>query len=476
MVTKVHNYTAVSFGSLVIVESIWWFSILAVIGGLLGLGGAPLPWISVMFLLASGVFSAWIFGGVKGDTATVAIGQAFVALIVFYFALATVSVFETWSFKIAWPVDTFGGAYGADGVVDVMFGVLSAVCLWYRAQGLVMEGGVARRLSRAFKLGTAFIAVALLFQHGVIQYDIGIAPLLLPFFGAALIGMAVARIPKSETVSQASWPLVIGISVSVILGLGAFGGVLTGRYGDIGVRGFVNIWGALVDAVLWVLRYPIEWIMTAIWNLILWLQSLSDAEEKEVERDTPGAFAEDMVNPAAERSEEVTNFAIEALRWPLSILLLLGLFFVLIFAYRRFSSRVENSSYSERESIRGEADARADMARLFKNLLPGWLRIGTKNVLWKWPENQSGISEVFLLYFDTIAHAAKLGMTYEAALTPNERVGVLGSFLPDAPVVKITSSFNDACYGLIPSSLDEISQLREELEIAVSKSKQYDYS
>ena len=470
------NYKAVSYGSLVIVESIWWFSVLAVIGGMLGLGGAPLPWISVMFLLASGVFSAWLFGGVMGDTATVAIIQAFVALIVIYIALATVSVFDTWSFKIAWPVDTFGGTYGADGLVDVIFGVLSAGCLWYRAQGLVVEGGVARRLSRAFKLGTAFIAVGLLFEHLVIRHDIGIAPLLLPFFGAALIGMAVARIPKSDTDSQAAWPLVIGISVSAILGLGAFGGLLAGRYGDLGVRGFVNMWGAFVDAVLWVLRYPIEWIMTAIWNLILWLQSLSDAEEKEVERDAPGAFAEEMVNPAAERGEEVTNFAIEVLRWPLSILLLLGIFFVLIFAYRRFSFRVEDSGDSQRESIRVGADARADMAKLFKNLLPRWLRIGTKNVLWKWPENQSGVSEVFLLYFDTLSHAVKRGMTYEATLTPNERVGVLGLFLPDAPVAKITSSFNDACYGLIPSNLDEISQLREELEIAVSKSKKYDYS
>ena len=465
------NYTAISFASLVVVESIWWFSLLAVVGGMFGLGGSPLPWGSVLIVLAVGVFAAWIFGGGKGAAATMAIYQGAVAFVAVYLALATVTVTDSWSFKPAWPVDTFGGTYGAEGVVDVILAVIAAVWLWYRAQSMFVEGGVARRLSRAFKIGTAFIAIGLLVEYGAIRSDIGISPLILPFFGAALIGMAASRIPQSESNSQASWPLVIAVSVGAILGLGAIGGVLTGRYGDVGVRGLVNLWGAFVDAMLWILRYPLEWIMTAIWNLILWLQSLSERDEEGVEQEPPGPLSEEMVNPAVERAEDATNFAIEALRWPLSILLLVVLFFVLVFAYRRFSSRLGEEEEAIRESIRGDADARADMAKLLTNLLPSWARSGKKRSLWKWPEGEVGVAEAFLLYFDTLTHAIKRGMTYEPNETPNERMDALTVFLPGAPVGAITSTLNAACYGAVPGDIDEIAQLRQQVELAAKKPK-----
>ena len=81
--------------------------------------------------------------------------------------------------------------------------------------------------------------------------------------------------------------------------------------------------------------------MTGLWNLILWLKSLVNVEEEPIEQELSGSFSEDMVNPALERAESSSDFVLEVLRWPLSILLLLVLFFVLVFAYRRFSARHE---------------------------------------------------------------------------------------------------------------------------------------
>ncbi len=462
------NYAIVSFSALVIVESVWWFAVLAAIGGMTDLGGSPIPWLSMLFLFAVGTFSSWLFGGMRGDKGTIALYQGGVALGAVYLVMSTATVSDSWSFNIAWPVDTFGGTYGAEGVVDVLLGVIASSWVWYRSQGFISGGGISGRLSRAFKLGTAFIAIALLVEIGAIREDVGIAPLLLPFFGAALVGMAASRLPQSDDSSTASWPIVIGVSVGGLLALGAVGGLLTGRYGNVGVRGLFNAWAAFVDAMLWVLRYPIEWIMTALWNLILWLKERFAAEEEETVLDTASGLSEELANPATERAEEAAEFAIEALRWPLSIILIVVLFFVLVFAFRRFSTRLNDDDDGDRESIRGDSDATADMMKLLTGLIPSWMR-GKERSIWKWPEGERGVAEAFLLYFDTLTHAIKRGMIFDPNVTPNERVSALAVFLPGAPIETVTSRFNAACYGSEPSDLEEIEKLRSAVEEAAKK-------
>ncbi|MDP6055969.1 MAG: DUF4129 domain-containing protein [Dehalococcoidia bacterium] len=463
------NFPAVSYIALVVVESIQWFAVLAMIGGMIALGGSPIPWFALFLLFSVGMSSGWLFGGIKSDNATVALLQGAVALAAVYLTMANVTVTEGWSFKIAWPVDTFGGTYGNEGVADVMLGVVATGWVWYRSQSLVANGDVRGRLSSAFKYGTAFLAIALLVEFAVVRSDIGIAPLLLPFYGAALIGMAVSRLPQSADAGQASWPLIIGVSVGGILGVGTIAALLTGRYGDIGVRGMINAWGAFIDALLWVLHYPIKWMVTAIELLLLWLRERLGSKEAEEESLGASELSEDMVDLAAERAEETTEFVLEAFRWPLSMLLIVVLFFVLVFAYRRFSVRNRDTDDTDRESIRGDADARADMMKLLSSLMPGWMKGQKQQSLWKWPEGEHGVAEAFLLYFDTLAAAIKRGMVFNPNATPNERVTALAVFLPGAPVETVTSRFNAACYGAQPADLNEIERLRWEVEAAAKR-------
>jgi hypothetical protein len=462
------NPAIISYGSLVVVESIWWFAALAAIGGSLGMGGSPIPWAALLALTSIGIISSWVMGGAKGDATTIALLQGAVALVVVYFTVAAATTGDSWSFKIGWPVDMFGGTYPAADVTDLVIALVAASALWYRSQGLIAGGGIAIRLSRAFKMGTAFIAIALLVQVVAIGSDIGVALLLVPFFGAALIGLAASRLPQAEETGQASWPVVIGISVASIIGVGIVGGLLTGRYGNNGVRGLINLWSAFVDALLWVLRYPIEWLMNAIFAILLWLKEKFNPEEPIEDTVEPGAPPEALLDETAEKVEKSAEYALDALRWPLSVLLVLVLFFVLVFAYKRFSARKNEDGDDNRESIRGDANAKADMLKLLGSLVPNWMK-RNQRALWKWPEGDKGIADAFLLYFDTLTHAIKRGMIFDPNSTPNERIPALAVFLPGAPIDAVTTRFNAACYGAEPTASDEISRLRSEIETAAKR-------
>ena len=275
--------------------------------------------------------------------------------------------------------------------------------------------------------------------------------------------------PQSDDTGNASWPTVIGISVFAILVVGAIGGLLTGRYGNTGVRGLVNLWGAFVDAMLWILRWPIELVMTLMFAIIEWLKEMFGQEEPVPEEGSGGPPGPPDFIVDAEQVDTATEYALGALRWPLSILLVFVVFIVLVFAYRRFSSRTGDTGDSGRESIRGDADAKADMMKLLSSLVPGWMKGGKKRSPWKWPEGEAGIGETFLLYFDTLAHAIKRGMVFDPNVTPNERTSALAVFLPEAPVDTVTSRFNAACYGGQPTDPDELERLRLAVETAAKK-------
>ena len=458
-----------AYGALTVVESIWWFSILAVVGTLLGLGGSPIPWVTLFLLVVFGMGSAWVFGADKFDITSSAIYQAVFALIVVYFAVASTSIGETWSFKVAWPVDMFGGTYGSKGAADLVIATIAASFMWYRTQEIFGGGDPARRLSRAFKLGTAFIIFTLFVELNV-GFDIGIKQLLIPFFGASLIGLAASRLPQTDEPVKTQWVGVIGVSVLSILGVGAIGGVLTARYGNVGVTALLNIWSAFIDALLWVLRYPIELVMRGMWAFILWLQNVfGTGEEVEKELTTVSPLSQDMLNEASDRAEDTVNYAVDAIRWPLSIILLVLLFFIFIFAYRRFSRRFNTRDDLDRESIRGDADTKADMMKLLSSLVPSWMRGRGDRSVWRFPDAETGIAEAFLLYFDTLTHAIKRGMLFDPNVTPNERLSALHVFLPGAPVDMVTSRFNAACYGNEPSDLDDLDQLREAVERAAEQ-------
>ncbi|HJP28382.1 MAG TPA: hypothetical protein QF694_06205, partial [Dehalococcoidia bacterium] len=61
------NFPAVSYIALVVVESIQWFAVLAMIGGMIALGGSPIPWFALFLLFSVGMSSGWLFGGIKSD-------------------------------------------------------------------------------------------------------------------------------------------------------------------------------------------------------------------------------------------------------------------------------------------------------------------------------------------------------------------------------------------------------------------------
>ncbi len=446
-------------------ESVWLFALFSMLGLIGDLGGSPLPWISLLALMLISIGTGYVLGATEGDEVSIAIRQSLFGIVVIYILLGTGTFLGDDNFDIGWLFKLLAGDLPATAAVSAVFGLLISLWLWRHGLRLGTDRYPEDRLARVFKFGIGVLAVTTLVDQ-VSSEDISAGALFFPFFGATLVGMAVGRLPETGVgVRSGEWARIIGISVFGVMGIGLLIGLLGGLYGNGGVRVLAAGWGLFVDGFVWVLRFPVTWITF----VIEWLLSLfsGDGERERPELEA-GQSGQEIFGREPERVVDAGNATVDSivniLQYPAIALLVIAAFFVMAMAYRRMADRSAKSDEEDRESIRSELDTSGDMSRLLGGLLPGWLR-RKKDEDWKHPDDP-GFAEVFKLYFDTIRLGVKWGMEFQPQMTPAERLPLLEAAVPGAPMSEITSRFNAACYGKIPTDPSTVEDLRQRMKSA----------
>jgi hypothetical protein len=451
-----------------VAESAWLFALFAVCGLFFGFGGSPLPWISLFGLLSVAIAVGFVLGGVdgiEGNEASIAIRQSIAGLIVIYLLLGTGTFLSGTSFDIGWIIRVVSGDLSSNATASAVFGFVIAVWLWRHGIHLGTARYPEDHLSRVFKIGIAVLAVAVLVDQSRPEY-IGAGMLMLPFFTATLLGLAIGRLPEQGVGGRTGhWARVIAVSVFGVMGVGMFIGLLGGLYGRGGVQVLFAGWGLVVDGFLWLITYPVTWV-TAVLVWLLNLFGKNDTGQQNELNQIPSGQEILGIDPdqAVGGGNATIDSIVHMLRYPMIALIVIVAFFILAMAFRRLGNRDGGDEGDERESIRGEVDTSGDMSRLLGGLVPGWLRRrGGRN--WKYPADPA-LAAVFSLYFDSIAIGVKWGMDFQPTMTPVERLPHLESALPGAPFKEVTERFNAACYGGLAADATTVANLRQGLATA----------
>lgn len=462
----------VVYVAIAVAESVSVYAVLGMLGIVLGLGGSPMPWHFIAIVYVAGLASAWLTGGLRGSPATLALIFGGIGFVVIYFAVSSATVSPSGRFEFNWLFNLVGRELVADEAVSLIIATVTSVVIWRRSSTVVRDSNDAPDyLKRAFKWGLVILAIALVADE-IATNPVGIATLLIPFFVATLTGMAVARLSDDSQFSGA-WARVILGALVAFVGIGLAAGLAGSRYGASGLSALYTLYGWLVDGLIWVLRWPlmlvgyvIAWLIELIRS---WFgQPVPEAQEQQAEGGRPDFPDPETITRAESQWVEAV---LDALQWPLTILIPILVLLLLALAYRRVTRNRGRDDAWERESIRDEVEE-VSYWDLLKGLLPAWLtRRGAGRYLWKYPDTP-GIAGVFMLYFETLQHAMDRGLEFDARQTPNERAPHLESALPNAPVSAITARFNAACYGDVPTSDERVTELREQLVRALETDSQ----
>ena len=458
------NRRGIVYVALLIAEACWLYAAAGLPCLALGFDGPPLPWATVAALLAAGMATTWVLGGVRGDPVRLAIAQGSTGLVAVYVALATQRLHGVGGFDLLWVVRVFRGELGGHDILGLTLALLLAILLWLRAGKLMYGRPLTDRIQRTFRIGMAAVSAALIAELAS-GTDIGARLVLFPFFGASLTGMAASRLADPARRGRTrAWVRIVGGSVGAILLAGLALGVLSGAYGGGALRLMSLGWDAFVNGLMWVLRYPLQAVFAVIEAIGRWLKGLFADPGQERELTDFGGLMPEL----GEKAEKAVgagwlDTVMNVLRYPLAVLLVVVVFIVLVLAYRRLRRRREPREASDRESIKGDADVGSDLLRLFGHLLPQWMRRGQGAARWRYPEGEPGVTQVFVLYFQYLAEAIRRGMSLDTHQTPNERQETLQQTLPGAPVGILTGRFNAACYGREPSTPTVIADLERAL-------------
>ncbi|MDA1297908.1 MAG: hypothetical protein O3B04_07915 [Chloroflexi bacterium] len=451
--------------SVALAESIWLFALFSVLGLIGDLGGSPLPWLSLFLLMVISIVSGHLLAGAAGDEVSIAIRQSLLALLVIYLLLGTGTFLEDTTFDAGWIFRLLSGELKPNAAIAAVFALLASVWMWRHGLRLGTDRYPEDRLARVFKIGIGVLAVAVLIDQARTD-EFRASALLVPFFGATLVGLAIGRLPEGGVgQNTGQWARVIGVTVFGIMGVGLLIGLVGGLYGNGGVRLLFAGWGLFVDGLLWVLRYPVTWITVALEWLLNLLSGGREVQQQQLEAGQSGVeiFGIDP-EAATETGNTTVDTIINILQYPVIALIIIASFFVLAMAFRRFGSRGGDDEGDERESMLGELETSGDMSRLLAGLMPGWWR-RKQGRNWRHPD-ESGFAEVFKLYFDSIRMGVKWGMTFHPQMTPAERLPLLEAALPGAPVREVTDRFNAACYGKVPTDARKAEELRSALQAA----------
>ena len=272
----------VVFTAIAVAESVIVFTILAVIGAGLSLEYTPLHWSTVLLVYLVGMVASWVVGGLRGGVATVALIYGAAGLATIYAAMATTRLEDGFNFDLAWVYHLFNRDLTGEGVAALLMGLIATVLIWRRSSTIVRDDRDAPdHLKRIFKRGLVLLAIGLIIDE-IASTELGLAQLLIPYFIATLGGMAVARLPEDSRVAG-RWTRIILVALGGFLGTGLIAGYFGGRYGYAGLNALWVVWGWTVDAILWLLYWPLTAVGWIIGWIIELLQSLFAGEPVEQE-------------------------------------------------------------------------------------------------------------------------------------------------------------------------------------------------
>ena len=155
---------------------------------------------------------------------------------------------------------------------------------------------------------------------------------------------------------------------------------------------------------------------------------------------------------------------VQAFEYLAIAIVVIALLYVLARAFRRRYRLSQNDAAGVHESVREDVDPAYDLARLLLNLFPSGLRRAASHRTYRLPDDESGIVDVFRIYFGMLTLAEERGHPRSPAETPAEYQRTLEDIFPNGLVQRATRAFNHACYGHRSASPEDIAEMRSTLD------------
>ena len=457
-------------GAAAVSESAWLFAVLSVASVAMGLDGSALNWPSVLAILALSLLVARLTPGGVAAIEVVNLARTLVWAIVAYVAVAAHVGSGVGGVDLAWITLVGSESAPADFLPRAAGGSLMALLLLWRGFSIATSKDPLSTLRIGFRVGLPALALATAIDI-LHPADLNTLPMSFVFFASALGGLSVGHLmPESqESVKSRTWPMVLTAVIAAVLLIGFVAGLL-----QRGLQAFIaGPLATLLQGVFWAIVAPIFVLLDLFTGLIIAFFSRpfdpAAAGVPGFQGDGIATTTEPILAGPPPVLEDEQNYEVVGLLIQLvvslSILALVAVVLLLLLAaFRRFGvpwGREDGGGVPD--SIGEGADIASDIADLFRALVPDW-RIGRKKrVAFELPDGPPGVVAALRIYYDLLAMAEEKGHVRRPNETATEFQTTMERIFPEGLVRMSTAAFNRACYGFLPATEEQISQMRSSL-------------
>jgi hypothetical protein len=451
-------------------ESVWLYALTAVLGVMFGVGANPLTWTAVVVLLALSYIVARGIAMVAMPITVAYALQMIAGATVVYVMMGTQADTGVGGLDLGWAAhlsatqDELGPAGAVGNLRGALLGVMVSVGLWWRGGRTASLLEPLENLEAGFRIGLASLAVATTLDifNGA---DLNIFPVMFLFFASGLVGLSIGHLlPASRTATEErAWTRVIAGVVAAILVAGLMLSLLGRSVLSWVSTPILTVLGWLATVVLYIVVLPIAFVADWLTRLGIYLVGLIGAEEDDPEQQ--GRSLAEQIRDLQEREvPEWPGMLLQALEYLVIAIVAIALLYIMARAFRRRYRLRRTDAGGVHESVREDADPAYDLARLLFNLLPSRLRRVTDRRTYRLPDDESGVVDVFRIYFGMLTLAEERGHPRPAAETPAEYQRTLEGIFPGDLVRRVTAAFNRACYGHRAASPNDIAEMRTALD------------
>jgi hypothetical protein len=454
---------------LILSETVWLYSIYAVVGIIISLGRSPLSYGGCVALYAVSLYLSRLFNAWNLKVSLAICLQTFVGAILCYFTVGYTNLPSQETFSLYWIFDLEHWVYGEGEVgLAIVLAAFMSVFMWVKGGLTGSTDFPLETLSSTFRIGIivmAFTVTIDIFNEA----DLYMSTLMYLFFASALSGLAIGRLKPSSNsgVVTLRWLRV----VSILVGMVVLSGVLFASFSKDFLGAISSPVTTLISwitmAIVYLLAIPIIYAIQFIIRFFSWIFGDALTFDRPVQEQQGiiglGNVLEELIN--APVSEEPSVF-MQYFEYFAIFILVIGLLFGLGIAFKRINRSKNVVDDGIKSKIEGSEDSMTDLLEIAKRLL--WKRGLTKeeNIFVIPRHLDSGSKTVLESYYGLLVLGSQKGVNRSRNSTPKEFEPALYRSFDVDSVRRITKAFMDVCYGRvtpIPSRVAEIRALIENL-------------
>ena len=431
----------------------------------MGRGGSVLDVPAVLAILTSSLLVARLLGPLRLPVEITHLLQMLAGVLVIFLALSTQLATEDGRLGLGW-IGMLTSENRPEGyALNVALGVIMGATLWWRGGRLASAAYPTESLASSFRIGLVVLGVAAVVDM-VQPANLRIFPVMFLFFAAGLAGLSIGHIlPAAQTPwKDGAWVKIVGAVVLIVVVTGLLFSLLQKSVLSLLSGPALTVLSALGTAIFYIVVIPIGFLVEYLIRILVFFIGLLPNSGESPEGVGATAGVNEMLRGLREASDGGPSLFGLLLEWTALGVLILVVLFVLAKAFRRGGRWLAVKQVGERESLTEGVDPFFDMARLLYGLVPDRFKREKGQDELKLPEDESGVVDVFRIYFGLLKLAKERGFPRSPNETPREYQQTLEKVFPQELVSLATSAFIRACYGHQPAPRDQIDAMRTSLE------------